>query len=433
MIMMIENQQRSCEGCTMTRYQIFVSSTYTDLIEERQAVVDSILKLRHIPVGMEQFVAANEEQFNYIKRLIDETDYYILIIGNRYGSTCEDGISYTEKEFDYAVSKGIPVLAFVHSEPDSLPVNKSEKTVAARKHLSKFREKVMAHRLVSSFSWDNPDSLSRDVVVALTNVIHDCPRPGWKRVDYDQTPKADSDGMKNESGKNIALPAAAKQIDEISVLTNSKDVNQDNLVDNEVITQRPVPISNNIEKYVIRGTIIIFFASLILCILILFVNRDRLNNDDSANVGSTSAATISTTMAGTVSTSPLLTYTATIEYQNRTASSVQLRVCWTSTLKAGAYNVYGQNFRISVGDIYTETVVARFNTWASSASYDRANTGRSDWITIPLDTTEATTFYMNVYYWMTNLDGTDMHYYDGAPCVDTIWLIDIPEYKSENN
>lgn len=166
----------------MKRYQIFISSTYNDLKDERFAVLESILKLRHIPVGMEQFVAANEEQFNYIKRLIDETDYYILILGNRYGSTASDGISYTEKEFDYAVSKEIPILAFIHDTPESLPVNKSEKSTSAKKQLTKFRDKVEKNRLVSLFTWDNPISLSREVVVALTNAFNDFPRPGWERV-----------------------------------------------------------------------------------------------------------------------------------------------------------------------------------------------------------------------------------------------------------
>lgn len=175
-------------GDTMKRYQIFISSTYNDLKEERQAVLESILKLRHIPVGMEQFVATNEEQFGYIKRLIDETDYYVLIIGNRYGTLGEDGISYTEKEFDYAVSKNIPMLAFVHSDPNSFSFEKSEKTEIARKKLEKFRDKVEHNRLVSLFSWNGPDSLSKEVVVALVNAFNDFPRPGWERVtSYDNS------------------------------------------------------------------------------------------------------------------------------------------------------------------------------------------------------------------------------------------------------
>ncbi|MDE6024073.1 MAG: DUF4062 domain-containing protein [Lachnospiraceae bacterium] len=166
----------------MKRYQVFISSTYTDLQLERQAVLESVLKLRHIPVGMEHFVSTNEEQFNYIKRLLDETDYYIIIIGNRYGSQADDGISYTEKEFDYAVHLGIPVIACIHSNPDSLPVNKSDIEPDAKQKLNDFRNKVMHHRMVSYFSWDNPSDLSAEVVVALVNTINDYPRPGWERV-----------------------------------------------------------------------------------------------------------------------------------------------------------------------------------------------------------------------------------------------------------
>lgn len=166
----------------MKRYQVFISSTYADLQLERQAVLESVLKLRHIPVGMEHFVSANEEQFNYIKRLLDETDYYIVIIGNRYGSQADDGISYTEKEFDYAVDLGIPIIACIHSNPDSIPVNKSDMEPDAKQKLSEFRKKVMNHRIVSYFSWDNPSNLSAEVVVALVNTINDYPRPGWERI-----------------------------------------------------------------------------------------------------------------------------------------------------------------------------------------------------------------------------------------------------------
>ena len=166
----------------MKRYQVFISSTYTDLRLERQAVLESVLKLRHIPVGMEHFVSTSEEQFNYIKRLLDETDYYIVIIGNRYGSQADDGIGYTEKEFDYAVNLGIPVIACIHSNPDSLPDNKSDIEPDAKQKLNEFRNKVMRHRMVSYFSWDNPSDLSAEVVVALINTINDYPRPGWERV-----------------------------------------------------------------------------------------------------------------------------------------------------------------------------------------------------------------------------------------------------------
>ena len=172
----------------MKRYQIFISSTYVDLKEERATVVESILKLRHIPVGMEQFVATNDAQFNYIKRVIDETDYYVLIVGNRYGSVASDGISYTEKEFDYAVSKGLPILAFIHSNPEIISSGKSDSSQKAKKQLVDFKSKVSDNRLVSLFKWETPDKLAKEVVVALTNAFTDTPRPGWERItSYDNS------------------------------------------------------------------------------------------------------------------------------------------------------------------------------------------------------------------------------------------------------
>ena len=76
-----------------------------DLQPERLAVLNQLLSINCIPVGMELFPAADEEQFEYIKKLIDESDYYVVIIAGRYGSLADDGLSYTEKEYDYAIEK----------------------------------------------------------------------------------------------------------------------------------------------------------------------------------------------------------------------------------------------------------------------------------------------------------------------------------------
>lgn len=103
------------------RYQVFISSTFTDLREERVRVMETVMQLDCFPAGMELFPAFDEEQLEFIKKIIDDCDYYVLIIGARYGSEDVDGISYTEKEFDYAVSKKIPVIALIHGDPNNLP------------------------------------------------------------------------------------------------------------------------------------------------------------------------------------------------------------------------------------------------------------------------------------------------------------------------
>lgn len=90
------------------KYQVFVSSTYEDLQEERKAVMEALLQMNCFPVGMEYFNAADDSQWDVITSLIDECDYYVLIVAGRYGSIDEaSGISYTQKEYEYAVKKNI--------------------------------------------------------------------------------------------------------------------------------------------------------------------------------------------------------------------------------------------------------------------------------------------------------------------------------------
>ena len=99
------------------KLQVFISSTYTDLIEERQAAVEAILDAGHIPAGMELFKAGNDSQLKTIYKWIDESDVYMIILGGRYGSVeSKSGKSYTQLEYEYALSKDIPVFAVVISQ-----------------------------------------------------------------------------------------------------------------------------------------------------------------------------------------------------------------------------------------------------------------------------------------------------------------------------
>jgi Domain of unknown function (DUF4062) len=99
------------------KLQVFVSSTYSDLIHERQFCVEAILRAGHIPAGMELFSAGSETQLDIIKRWIDESDVYMLLLGGRYGSIEPvSGLSYTEIEYNYAIEIGKPFFAIVLSD-----------------------------------------------------------------------------------------------------------------------------------------------------------------------------------------------------------------------------------------------------------------------------------------------------------------------------
>lgn len=165
------------------KYQVFISSTYTDLIDARGKVRDAILSMYHFPVGMELFGAADEEQWQIIRETIESSDYYILIIGQRYGSLIEDGsdseISYTEKEFHYAIEKGIPVLAFLLD--DNVPVKPEYMEKEHPEKLAAFKNEVKKGRLVEW--WRTPDELAQKVTAALHKQILRSKRPGWIKGD----------------------------------------------------------------------------------------------------------------------------------------------------------------------------------------------------------------------------------------------------------
>ena len=162
------------------RYQVFVSSTYTDLLEARQEVMQALLELDCIPAGMELFPAADDDQWTLIKRVIDDCDYYIVIIAGRYGSLGPEEKSFTQLEYEYAISQGKPVIAFLHEKPGSLPADHTEKDPAQAKKLEDFRN--LAQKKMVRY-WTTPEGLGSAVSRSLIKLIKSNPATGWVKAD----------------------------------------------------------------------------------------------------------------------------------------------------------------------------------------------------------------------------------------------------------
>lgn len=165
------------------RYQVFISSTIQDLKDARKEVSQALLRAECFPAGMEQFSAVDEEQFEYIKKIIDESDYYIVISAGRYGSIHpETGLSYTEMEYDYAVETGKPVMRMLHRDPfNKLTGEHIEQTDKGKRSLKAFRRKMSESRMVRE--WIDPSELGREVIFALLDMKKTNPAVGWVRGD----------------------------------------------------------------------------------------------------------------------------------------------------------------------------------------------------------------------------------------------------------
>ncbi|MGC6770015.1 DUF4062 domain-containing protein [Enterococcus sp. LJL51] len=167
------------------KLQVFISSTYKDLIDERQAAVEAVLNAGHIPAGMELFKAGDQTQKDIIREWIEESDVYLLILGARYGSVdSELNISYTEWEYDLAGELGIPRFSLVLTDDyinekvkkEILNISDIERNIAPFKN---FRLKVESHMVEYI---DHKQAIKGAVLGSLNNTNRRNPDlKGWIR------------------------------------------------------------------------------------------------------------------------------------------------------------------------------------------------------------------------------------------------------------
>src|SRR5882724_3648198 len=182
------------------RLQVFVSSTFSDLKDERQAAVEAILTAGHIPAGMELFTSGDESQMDVIKQWIEESDVYLLILGGRYGSIePKTGKSYIQLEYEYAVERNKPFFSCVISE-------KILGTVAVELHqpqkLRDFRASVLT-KLVRF--WDDKKDIKISILETLSQFSRRDDLKGWVRPSGEVNMPALTDEIARLSRENSDL------------------------------------------------------------------------------------------------------------------------------------------------------------------------------------------------------------------------------------
>jgi hypothetical protein len=205
------------------KLQIFISSTFTDLIEERQAAVEAVLRSGHIPAGMELFSAGNKSQLETIKKWIAQSDIYILILGGRYGSLeLESQLSYTEVEYLYAIELEKPFFAIVLD--DEFLENKT-------------KTKEMNSK--SIYEFENQDKYKNFKKNVLSKVCRICKDSGEIKLSILES-ILDIQGDYDLSGwvKGDEIPDSSQFLSEISILRNERDELQKKVISLETLTKK---------------------------------------------------------------------------------------------------------------------------------------------------------------------------------------------------
>lgn len=189
------------------RLQVFVSSTYSDLIKERQAAVEAILTSGHIPAGMELFTSGDESQMEAIKQWIDESDVYLLILGGRYGSIEPNtGKSYTQLEYEYAVSQGKPLFSCV--------IKDSAIESRVKEHGRRFDETENPHKLKEFRAqvltrmvkfWEDHKDIKITIGETLAQLSRREDLLGWMRPQKEADISGLADGITRLSKENAHL------------------------------------------------------------------------------------------------------------------------------------------------------------------------------------------------------------------------------------
>src|SRR4051812_24914139 len=94
--------------------RVFISSTTGTLSPYRDAAIDACRRHGIVPVYMESFTSSTEPPIDVCRREVDTCNALLLLLADRYGARPPGEIySYTELEYDWAVSQDIPILPFM--------------------------------------------------------------------------------------------------------------------------------------------------------------------------------------------------------------------------------------------------------------------------------------------------------------------------------
>jgi len=160
-------------------HEVFVSSTFVDLHEERQAVFQTLLRMNCLPVCMEVFTNGSPDLWTMIEGLIRRCDLFVLIVAGRSGAEADDGTPYTQKEFLYAQAQGIPILIYPHSAPDThRPEQSADESATQREKLKNFHALL---RKGSIRPWASVSELRASVAEDLASTLPKC-RASWSRT-----------------------------------------------------------------------------------------------------------------------------------------------------------------------------------------------------------------------------------------------------------
>lgn len=160
------------------KYSAFVSSHFSSTKQERESIIRSLLNAQIFPFAMEYFTVTTNEDFRYIEKFIEQSDVFITILGNEYGSCDADGISWTQREFEYA--QKLDIKSFVILDEKYIELERRYETGG---ELNDSEKKQVNFAKSISFAQKSNDKGLHLIMTQIISDIHNSNLIGWRRKD----------------------------------------------------------------------------------------------------------------------------------------------------------------------------------------------------------------------------------------------------------
>jgi hypothetical protein len=147
--------------------KVYLSSTYRDLIEHREAAYRALRQMRHDVISMEDYGASDERPLERCLDDVSKCDVYTGVFAWRYGFVPEGrSAAITHLEYDHAGENGIPRLIFLAAEDAPWPPSQMDEDLA---RIRKLRARLQLDHVVTFFN--SAEDLARAISVAIANVV----------------------------------------------------------------------------------------------------------------------------------------------------------------------------------------------------------------------------------------------------------------------
>jgi hypothetical protein len=133
-------------------FKVFLCSTQSDLVAERESILDAIRKVQLQHKSMEFFGARSNQPIETCLEEVRQSDILVVVVGHRYGTFVPgQNVSYSEAEYQEGHRLGKPCLVYIRSDDVPVLPKHIERDPKGIQALEKFKAVLKERHTIAPF------------------------------------------------------------------------------------------------------------------------------------------------------------------------------------------------------------------------------------------------------------------------------------------